>query len=94
VLDLMHRVTIVPSHHHTLFGPQVTIYLKDGRSVTKVATGREFIFNFDGLVSRMREITPGIPIPAKQYEELISTCAQLDRLDLAGKLLILTVPPA
>jgi len=90
----MHRVTILPSYRQTLFGPQVTIHLKDGRIVTKAATGREFIFDFDGLVNRMREITPGIPIPAEQYEELISTCAHLDDLDLAGKLLELTVPPA
>lgn len=94
VLDLMHRVTIVPSHRHTLFGPQVTIHLKNGRSVTKTATGREFTFDFEGLVDRIREITPGVPIPADQYEDLISTCAHLDDLDLADKLLGLTVPPA
>ena len=39
VLDLMTRVTIIPSHEMTLFGPRITIFTKDGRSYTKQATG-------------------------------------------------------
>ena len=32
VLELMKRVTIIPSHQMTLFGPRVTIFTKDGKS--------------------------------------------------------------
>lgn len=91
VLDLMQRVTIVPSHRHTLFGPTVTIHLKDGRSVTRAGTGREFIWDFDEEARRIREIIPGIPIPEAQYEDLIAACRNLDGLDKAAKLIALTV---
>ena len=91
VLDLMQRVTIVPSHRQTLFGPTVTIHLKDGRSVTRAGTGREFIWDFDEEARRIREIVPGIPIPEAQYEDLIAACRTLDGLDKAAKLIGLTV---
>lgn len=94
VLDLMQRVTIVPSHRHTLFGPTVTIHLKDGRSVTRAGTGREFIWDFDEEVRRIREIIPGIPIPEAQYEELIAACRNLDGLDKAAKLIALMAAKA
>jgi 2-methylcitrate dehydratase PrpD len=92
VLELMKRVTIIPSHRHTLFGPRVTIHLKDGRSVSKTGTGREFIWDFDEEARRIREIIPGIPIPEAQYEQLIAACRGLDGLDKAAdKLIALTV---
>ncbi|MGH6620277.1 MAG: hypothetical protein ACREF6_12100, partial [Alphaproteobacteria bacterium] len=91
VLELMQRVTIVPSHRQTLFGPTVTIHLKDGRSVTRAGTGREFIWDFDEEARRIREIVPGIPIPEAQYEDLIAACRALDGLDEAAKLIALTV---
>lgn len=94
VLELMQRVTIVPSHRQTLFGPTVTIHLKDGRSVTRAGTGREFIWDFDEEARRIREIIPGIPIPKAQYEDLIAACRTLDGLDKAAKLIALTVAKA
>ena len=92
VLELMHRVTIIPSHEMTLFGPRITIFTKDGRSYTKQATGREFIWDFDEQVRRMREVVPGLPIPAARFEELIATCRDLDRAPRADRLVALTVP--
>ena len=92
VLDLMQRVTIIPSHEMTLFGPRITIFTKDGRSYTKQATGREFIWDFDEEVRRIRDVVPGIPIPAARFEELIATCCDLDRARLAHRLVELTVP--
>ena len=92
VLELMHRVTIIPSHEMTLFGPRITIFTKDGRSYTKQATGREFIWDFDEQVRRMREVVPGLPIPAARFEELIATCRDLDRAPRADRLVELTVP--
>ncbi len=93
VLEMMKRVTIVPSHRHTLFGPRVTIHLKDGRSVTKAGTGREFIWDFEEEVRRISPIIPGIPIPEGQYQDLIAACRDLDTLDRADRLVGLTVAP-
>jgi 2-methylcitrate dehydratase PrpD len=91
VLDLMTRVTIIPSHRMTLFGPRITIFTKDGRSYTRQGTGREFIWNFDEEVRRIRGVVPGLPIPAAQFEDIITTCRNLEREDRADKLIRLTL---
>ena len=87
----MKRVTIVPSHRMTLFGPRITIYTRDGRSYTKQSTGREFIWNFDEETRRIRGVIPGIPIPAAQFEAIIATCRDLDRQARADTLVQLTL---
>jgi 2-methylcitrate dehydratase PrpD len=91
VLELMKRVTIIPSHHMTLFGPRITIFTKDGKSYTKQATGREFMWDFDEEVRRIRGVIPGLPIPAAQFEQIIATCRDLDRQGRADTLVQLTV---
>jgi 2-methylcitrate dehydratase PrpD len=91
VLDLMKRVRIIPSHDMTLFGPRITIFTKNGRSYTKQATGREFIWNFDEEARRIRGVVPGIPISARQFENLIAICGDLDRQDRADTLVRLTL---
>ena len=91
VLELMKRVTIIPSHEMTLFGPRITIFTKDGKSYTKQATGREFIWDFNEEARRIRGVIPGLPIPAAQFEEIIATCRDLDRQDRADKLIQLTL---
>ncbi len=94
VLDLMQRVTLIPSHEMTLFGPRITVYTKDGKSYTKQSTGREFIWDFDEEARRIRDVIPGIPIPQAQFEAIIATCRDLDREARADKLIRLTLPPA
>src|ERR1700726_2604341 len=74
VLDLMHRVTIVPAVRRTLFGPRITVFTKDGRTLTKEGTGREFIFDFEELPRRIRPISDGLAISEAQYAELIDSC--------------------
>ena len=64
VLDLMHRVTIIPTVRRTLFGPRITVFTKDGQSFTKEGTGREFIFDFETLARRLDQIKPGLAISA------------------------------
>ena len=91
VLDLMKRVTLIPSHRMTLFGPRITIHTKDGKSYTKQGTGREFVWDFDEETRRIREVIPGLPIPADQFEEIIATCRDLDRQDRADRLVQLTL---
>ncbi|MBV9323183.1 MAG: MmgE/PrpD family protein [Chloroflexi bacterium] len=91
VLDLMQRVTLIPSHAQPLFAPRVTVYLRDGRSFSRQAGGREFVWNFAEEARRIREITPGVPIPSSQFEELISACGRLDELAQADDVVRLTL---
>jgi 2-methylcitrate dehydratase PrpD len=91
VLDLMQRITIIPSHQMTLFGPRITIYTKDGKSYTKQSTGREFMWDFNEEVQRIGEVIPGIPVPAAQFDDMIATCRDLDRQGRADKLIQLTL---
>ncbi len=62
VLDLMRRVTLIPTVRRTLFGPRITVFLKDGRSFTKEGTGREFIWDFEEEARRINPIAPGLAI--------------------------------
>jgi hypothetical protein len=87
----MHRVKLIPSHEMTLFGPRITIYTKDGKSYTKQATGREFMWDFDEEARRIRDVIPGLPIPEAQFESLIATCRDLDQQDRADRLIRLTL---
>jgi len=91
VLDLMTRVALIPSHTQTLFGPKVTIYTKDGKSYTREGSGREFIWDFDEEARRIRGVVAGIPIPAAQFDQLISACGRLQGLTRADRLIQLTL---
>lgn len=91
VLDLMRRVRIIPSTLMPLFGPRITIFTKDGRSYTKQGTGREFIWDFEEQARRIRGVIDGIPIPSAQFEEMISTCRNLDAQERADRLIQLTL---
>jgi hypothetical protein len=93
VLDLMHRVTLIPMVRRTLFGPRITVFTKDGRHFTKAGTGREFIWDFEEEARRIRPITSGLAIGETQFAELIDACRHLDRLDqAAARLISLTIP--
>jgi hypothetical protein len=93
VVDLMRRVTLIPTVRRTLFGPRITVFTKDGRSFTKEGTGREFIWDFEEEARRIRPITPGLAIGEPQFAELIDACRHLDRIDRATeKLVSLTIP--
>jgi len=93
VLELMHRVSLIPTLRRTLFGPRITVFTKDGRSFTKEGTGREFIWDFEEQARRIQPITPGLAISAPQFDELIDTCRRLDTIDHAAeKLIVLTIP--
>jgi 2-methylcitrate dehydratase PrpD len=91
VLELMKRVRLIPSHEMRLFAPRVTIFTKDGKSYTKQATGREFMWDFAEEVRRIRDVIPGVPVPAAQFEQLITTCRDLERQDRADRLIQLTL---
>jgi len=91
VLDLMKRVTIIPSHTMPLFAPRITIFTKNGRRYTKQATGREFNWDFEEEARRILGVIPGLPIPAAQFEEIIAACRGLEREDRADRLIRLTL---
>jgi hypothetical protein len=93
VLDLMHRVTLIPTVRRTLFGPRITVFTKDGRSFTKEGTGREFIWDFEEQARRISPIAPDLAISEAQFAELIDTCRHLDGIDHAAtRLISLTIP--
>ena len=93
VLDLMQRVTLIPTVRRTLFGPRITVFTKDGRSFTKEGTGREFVWDFEEQARRIRPVAPGLAINEAQFAELIEACRHLDRADrAAGTLIKLTIP--
>jgi hypothetical protein len=93
VLDLMHRVSLIPTIRRTLFGPRITVFTKDGRSFTREGTGREFIWDFEEEVRRIRPVTPGLAVSEAQFAELIDTCRHLEGIDRAAqKLIALTIP--
>jgi hypothetical protein len=93
VLDLMHRVSLIPTMRRTLFGPRITIFTKDGCSFTREGTGREFIWDFEEEARRIRGISPGTAIGDTQFAALIDSCRNLDTLDrAASKLIALTIP--
>jgi hypothetical protein len=94
VLDLMQRVTLIPTVRRTLFGPRITVFTNDGRSFTKEGTGREFIWDFEEEARRIRPIAPGLAIGDAQFTELIDTCGQLDRHDQAAATLIAQTIPS
>jgi 2-methylcitrate dehydratase PrpD len=91
VLELTKRVTIIPAQNRPLFGPRITIFMKNGKSYTKQGTGREFIWDFEEEVRRIRGVTSSLPIPAAQFEEIIATCRDLDKAERADKLVGLTI---
>ncbi|HEX5370782.1 MAG TPA: MmgE/PrpD family protein [Dehalococcoidia bacterium] len=92
VLELMQHVKIIPSETQTLFGPKITVFLKDGRSFTKEATGREFIWDFEEEVRRIRGVAPGLAIAESQFDALIDACRRLEELPRADRLVELTIP--
>jgi 2-methylcitrate dehydratase PrpD len=93
VLDLMHRVTLIPTVRRTLFGPRITVFTHDGRSFAREGTGREFIWDFGEEARRIRTIAPGLAIAPAQFEVLIDTCQRIHRIEhVAQTLIALTVP--
>jgi hypothetical protein len=49
------------------------------------------MWDFDEETRRIRDVIPGLPIPAPQFEEIIATCRDLDRQDRADRLIQLTL---
>ena len=93
VLELMKRVTIIPSHRMGLFAPRITVFTRDGKSYTRQGTGREFIWDFDTEARRIREVVPGLPIPAAQFDALVAACRDLDQAARADAVIPLTLRP-
>ena len=91
VLELMQRVTLIPSETQTLFGPAVTVYMKDGKKYSREGTGREFIWDFDEEVRRIGGVVPGLPISEARYGRLTEACRRLETLRRADELIRLTI---
>jgi 2-methylcitrate dehydratase PrpD len=94
VLELMRRVTIVPSKDQHLLAPTITIIMRNGERHTATATGREFMFDLDEEARRIRPLGPELPLSAERFDELIETVRQLDREVAASRLIELTITSA
>ena len=94
VLDLMHRVTLIPMAHRTLFGPRVTVFTRDGRQFTREGTGREFIWDFEEEVRRIEPIVPALAISPERFAGLADACRTLEETEIAWERLILLTVPA
>src|SRR5579875_2016767 len=93
VLDLMHRVTLIPMVRRPLFGPRVTVFTRDGRSFTREGTGKEFIWDFEEEVRRISPVAPALAISAAQFAELAEVCRRMDQVEgVAEKLISLSIP--
>ena len=46
------------------------------------------------VVDRAKGVAPGIPIPAAQFDEVISACGRLEDLISADRLIELTLAPS
>src|SRR6516164_1532240 len=88
VIELMRRVTLIPTVRRTLFGPRITVFTKDRRSFTKEGTGREFLWDVEEQARRIHPVATGLAISEAQFAELINTCRHLDHIDRAGEKLI------
>jgi hypothetical protein len=93
VLDLMKRVTLIPSQTMTLFGPRITIFTRDGKSYTRQGTGREFIWDFEEEARRIQDVVPGLPIPPAQFQAIVDMCRELEGCKSASALVKLTLKP-
>jgi len=91
VLELMHRVQLIPSHSQPLFAPRITIVTRDGKSFSRQASGKEFIWDFEEEARRLQEVVPGLPIPPGQFDALVEACRGLDGLARAADMVDLTV---
>ncbi len=91
VLDLMKRVTIIPSHTMPLFAPRITVFTKDGKSHTRQGTGREFVWDFEEEARRIREVAPGLPVSPARFDEIIAACRNLEDTPRAAALVDLTI---
>jgi hypothetical protein len=49
------------------------------------------MWDFEEEARRIRDVIPGLPIPAAQFEAIIATCRDLDREERADRLIQLTL---
>ncbi len=88
VLDLMHRVRIIPMVRRTLFGPRVTVFTKDGRQFTREGTGREFIWDFEHHATRMAQIGEGAAIGSAGFAAMVALCRSLESHGDVGRTIV------
>jgi hypothetical protein len=69
------------------------VFTKDGRTLTREGTGREFIWDFEEQARRISPIATGLAISPAQFADLIDTCRRLDGIaGAAQRLIALTIP--
>jgi 2-methylcitrate dehydratase PrpD len=94
VLEMMQRTNLRGSKAQTLFGPRITVLMKNGKRYTAESTGREFMWDFAEEKQRIRERLPHLPIPNEQFDALVEAVTHLEEIEHASDLFRLTLAPA
>lgn len=91
IVALQKRVEVIGEVGRECFAPRITFRLKDGRHVTGEYHGRELMWNFAKSAQELRRFIPGLPIDAKQYEQLVAVIAALESAPSVDELVRLTL---
>ncbi|MDP2953622.1 MAG: MmgE/PrpD family protein [Chloroflexota bacterium] len=92
ILEVMRKITIVGVKERTFFAPKMDVAMKDGKSYRGELTGEELKWGLEEEIRRIRGLAPWLPIPEEQFDELITTVREVERLDTVDRLLQLTQP--
>ena len=92
VAALQRQVEIIGAVGRPCFAPRLTVALRDGRRVTGEYHGRELMWDFARDARELRRFTPGLPIPAAQYDRLVTAIATLETARSVDEVVRLTLP--
>ncbi|CAN7349282.1 MmgE/PrpD family protein [Variovorax sp. LjRoot178] len=76
--EMMSRVTVIPTQDRPLFAPRVTIVTWDGVTHTLQGSGREFLFTFHELASKLAPLGGIVAIGDNGFSRLVDGCARID----------------
>ena len=95
ILDLMKRIKVRGTKERKLYFPKLTVTLKNGTTYTGELNGLEALkWGLKEEQDLMQQLAPGVPIPRSQFDELVATVSELERLPNIDRLVQLTLPPS
>ena len=92
LLELMKKITIVGVKERSYFSPKINVIMKDGRNYEGELTGRELKWGLEEELKSIKALVPWLPVPEEQFDELVATVKEAERLDKIDRLLKLTQP--
>ena len=92
ILELMKRITIVGVKERSYFAPKINVLMKDGRDYHGELTGKELNWGLEEEIRTISPLVPWLPVPERQFDELITAVKEAESLDRIDRLLKLTQP--